>query len=54
MKEFINDNFFELTILASIITICIFMLIDINKVEKNCKKDNNDSFMCKPIQEVYR
>ena len=53
MKEFINDNFFQLTILASIITICIFMLIVINKVEKNCKKDNN-SFMCKPIQEVYK
>lgn len=53
MKEFIDDNFFQLTILASIITICIFMLIDINEVEKSCKKDNN-SFMCKPIQEVYK
>ena len=30
------------------------MLIGINKVEKNCKKDNNNSFMCKQIQEVYR
>ena len=54
MKEFIDDNFFQITILASIITICIFMLIGINKVENNCKKDNNDSFMCKSIQEVYK
>ena len=46
MKEFINNNFFELTILVSIITICIFMLIGINKVEKKkLQKDNNDRFM---------
>ena len=51
MKEFINDDFFMLIILLSILTFCILMLIDINKIEKYCKKDNNDSFMCKPIQE---
>lgn len=54
MKEFIDDKFFTLTILLSILIFCILMLIDINKIEKNCKKNNNDSFMCKPIQEVYK
>lgn len=27
MKDFINDNFFQLTILAIILTICIFTFI---------------------------
>lgn len=35
IKEFINNNFFQLTILAIVVTLCFMSLIVIDKVEDN-------------------
>lgn len=35
VKEFINNNFFQLTILVIVITLCFMSLIIIGKVEDN-------------------
>lgn len=35
IKEFINNNFFQLTILAIVVTLCFMSLIIIDKVEDN-------------------
>lgn len=53
MKDFINDNFFQLTILAMIIAIAICMWIWADNWEKYCK-NNNDNQLCQSIQEEHR
>ena len=54
MKDLISDEFFILIILVSIIAICTIMLMHISKVEKLCKNNDSNNFMCKSIQEVYK
>lgn len=48
MKEFINDNFFQLTIVLMGIGICIISLIAINKWEKNqnCYYEKYNEYPC--------
>ena len=35
IKDFINNNFFQLTILAIVVTTCFMTLIIIDKIEDN-------------------
>lgn len=47
MRKFINDNFFQLTILAIIFTMCIFTLIHIHQIEKYCEtSESNGDWRC--------
>ena len=53
MKEFINNNFFEITMMCIIILLCLSLFIIFTNADNECKKDN-DSWICKPIQEIYK
>ena len=47
MKEFINDNFYPFTILAIVLTICMFALIHCHQIEEYCKtKESNGDWRC--------
>ena len=53
MKEFINNNFFEITMICIIIVLCLSWFIIFTNTNNECKKGNN-SWVCKPIQEIYK
>ena len=47
MKDFINDNFFPLTMLAIILTICMTTLVNMYKIEESYKaKENTKNCSC--------
>ena len=53
MKEFINNNFFPLTIVGIVVAVCILGLIHIHKVEKYCEtEESNGDWRCVTWGEV--
>lgn len=47
MKDFINDSFYPFTILAIVLTICMFALIHVHQIEKYCEtEESNGDWRC--------
>ncbi len=47
MKDFINDNFYQLTILSIVLVICLFGLIHAFQIEKYCEtEESNGDWRC--------
>lgn len=55
MKEFINDNFYQILIIAMIIFICFVSLTMINRLDDYCsKQQNKDHWQCITEKDLWR